>query len=285
MPDVGDIAVQQRDFWNGPGSIMWVEHAERMDSTLAPVLEVLLEHAAIAPGERILDIGCGSGASVSALAERTGPEGQVTGLDISKPLIDLARRRVADRPHIQFVLGDAATFPFAPASADLLFSRFGVMFFGDPLAAFGNMRAAIKPHGRVCLACWQDIAANPWVDVPQNRIDAFLPPRPPTGKGIPGQFSFADKSWVTEILTTAGFASPSFTPFTFEVPVGRTLDEAVERSCAFGSGGRLLAEQPDAIRRQAAAAVREALSAYVGSDGAVALTGRVWIVAAKASNR
>lgn len=213
MTDAADIAAQQRDFWNGPGSTMWVEEAERMDATLAPVLEALLEHAAPNHGERVLDIGCGSGASVLALAGRVGSAGQVIGLDISKPLIGLARRRIGEQDHIRLELGDAATYPFPAAGADLLFSRFGVMFFGDPLAAFANMRAGIALHGRACFACWQDISANPWFGLPQSRIVSFLPERPASARGIPGQFSFADRTWVAEILTGAGFALPKFAPF------------------------------------------------------------------------
>lgn len=280
-----DTAAQQRDFWNGPGSTMWVEQADRMDATLAPVLDALLVYADVKRGERALDIGCGSGASVLELAGRTGPDGHVFGLDISKPLIDLARRRIDVQTNIRLELGDAATFPFPSAGADLLFSRFGVMFFSDPIAAFTNMRAAIASRGRACFACWQEIAANPWLNIPQSRIDAFLPQRPPSVKGIPGQFSFADKAWVAEVLTTAGFESPSFAPFEFKIPLGRTLDEAVERSCAFGSTGRELAEQPDNIRRQAAEAVREGLDGHVAADGSVALTGRVWIVTADVGTR
>ncbi len=252
-----------------------------MDSTLAPVLAALLAHADVKPGERVLDIGCGTGASVMALGEGVGRDGQVVGLDISRPLLDLARKRIGCQPHIRLELGDAATYPFPPAEMDLLFSRFGVMFFGDPKAAFRNMRAAMSEQGRVCFACWQESSANPWVDIPQSRIESFLPERSLWAQGIVGPFSFANTGRVTDILTSTGFRSPAFTPFEFPVLLGQTLDEAVERCCAFGATGRMLEEQSEQIQRRAAEAVREALREHVTTDGAVALPGQVWIVSAR----
>jgi len=176
------------------------------------------------------------------------------GLDISEPLLSLARERIGCQPHIRLELGDAATYRFPSAETDLLFSRFGVMFFGDPKAAFANMRAAMSAQGRLCFACWQKISANPWVDIPQSRVESLLPERPSSVQGIPGQFSFADTGRVTDILTSASFGSPIFTPFEFAILLGQTLEQAVERSCAFGVTGRLLA---------------------------VTLPGRVWIVSAR----
>lgn len=149
------------------------------------------------------------------------------------------------------------------------------MSFGDPLAAFANMRSGIARHERACFTCWQDISANPWVGLPQSRIDLFLPERPASARGIPGLFSFADRTWVAEILTGAVFAVPDFAQFEFELSIGRTLDEAVERSCSFGASGRLLAEQPDDVQHLAAEAVREALNDHIATDGSIALTGCV----------
>lgn len=186
MTQADEIAAQQREFWNGSGSKMWVEQAQGTDAALAPVLDALLVHADAKRGERVLDIGCGAGASVLALGERAGHDGQVVGLDISGPLLDLARERIGCQPHIRLELGDAATYRFPSAETDLLFSRFGVMFFGDPKAAFANMRAAMSAQGRLCFACWQKISANPWVDIPQSRVESSCRSAPRRRKEYPG---------------------------------------------------------------------------------------------------
>jgi SAM-dependent methyltransferase len=281
MTDNADANAQQLAFWNGPGSEMWVVRQKQMDAALAPVLVALMAHAAPAAGERVLDIGCGTGESVLALADAVGPAGHVTGLDISAPMLDLARTRAADRANVTLILGDAAAHSFAPAQADLLFSRFGVMFFGDPVAAFANMHAGLRQGGRVAFACWQKAAANPWVRVPQQAVAPLLPPMPPADPGLPGQFAFGDAARVAAILTASGFAAPEFTPFEFPMPVGRTLDDAVQRSGDFGATGRLLAEQPASVQQAARAALRAALAPHANAEGLVALPGATWLVSAR----
>lgn len=281
MPQTGDTHAQQLAYWNGPGSEMWVTRQRQMDASLAPVSQALFAHAAPAPAERVLDIGCGTGDTVLALAGLVGLEGHVTGLDVSAPMLGLARTRCEGRANIALILGDAAAHDFPPGAADLLISRFGVMFFGDPPAAFANMRRGLRAGGRVAFACWQPPAANPWVAIPQRAVMPLVPPAPPADPGLPGQFAFGDANHVADILTAAGFEAPHFTPVTIPMSLGRSLDDAVQRSSEFGATGRLLADQPEEVREAARAVLRETLAAHVQADGTVGLPGRIWLVASR----
>ena len=197
-------------------------------------------------------------------------------------MLGVARTRAEAHANVTLILGDAAAHPFPEGQADLLFSRFGVMFFGDPVAAFANLRTGLRPGGRLAFACWQPPAANPWVQVPQRAIAGLLPPAPPADPGLPGQFAFGDANRVAQILTDAGFSPPGFTPVTFAMPIGRTLDDAVQRTSEFGATGRLLAGQPEAVRSAARDALRATLAPHASTEGPVALPGRIWLVAARA---
>lgn len=278
MNEQHDPHAAQLAYWNGEGSEMWVTRQKQMDASLAPVSQALLAHAAVQPGERVLDIGCGTGDTVLALAAAAGTAGHVTGLDVSAPMLGLARKRTEAQPNVTLVLGDAAAHDFAEAAADLLFSRFGVMFFGDPVAAFANLGSGLRPGGRVAFACWQPPAANPWVQVPLSAISSLVPPQPSPMPGLPGQFAFGDANHVASILTQAGFAAPAFTPVTFDMPLGRTVEDAVKRTSEFGATGRLLTEQPDHVRQAAREALHAALAPHAAADGPVALPGRIWLV-------
>jgi len=169
-------------FWNSPAGEKWVRNQAEMDMTLAPLTEMLLARAAPAPGQRVLDVGCGTGTTVLQLAGAVGPGGHVQGLDVSEPMLALARQRVAaaGAGNVDLVLDDAQTFAFDAGSRDLVFSRFGVMFFADPPAAFANLRRALVPGGRLVFVCWADLADNPWFKVPRDAAIARLGPVPPT---------------------------------------------------------------------------------------------------------
>jgi SAM-dependent methyltransferase len=280
MPDAAEAHARQIAFWNGQGAEMWVLRQAQMDASLAPVGAATLALAAPQPGEHVLDIGCGTGETVLTLAERVGPQGHVTGLDISAPMLGLARTRAAGLANVTLVLGDAAAHAFPPEAADLLFSRFGVMFFGDPVAAFANMRKGLRAGGRVVFACWQEPRANPWATAALEAVAPFLAAPPVDPPGLPGQFAFGDANHVARILTAAGFTTPSFTPFQFQMPLGRTLDDAVQRASEFGTTGRALAEMAPERKAEAMVAIRAALAPMADAEGFVAGTGAVWLVCA-----
>lgn len=274
-----DLHAEQVAFWNGPGGVHWVAEQARMEAMLAPVADAALAHAAARAGEIVLDIGCGYGITAARLARAVGPTGRVIGLDVSAPMLELARTRTTDISNIEWVEADAATYAFTPASADLVFSRFGVMFFGDPTAAFANLRRALRPSGRLVFACWRAAADNPWLQIPARAIAAHvaMPPRP--GPEDPGMLSFADPARVTRILTQAGFATPRFTKFDIDIDIGggNGLEDATRQAMSMRPARQALEQQPDEVRAAAAASVRAALAPYVVGD-TVALPGAVWLV-------
>ncbi len=250
-----------------------------MDAMLEPVLRAALDRAAVQPGEAALDVGCGCGASTLALADAVGPAGRVTGLDVSAPMLDLARRRGAGRANVTWVVADAAVHPVEPASADLLFSRFGVMFFGQPEVAFANLRRALRPTGRLVFACWRAFADNPWMRVPLHAAYAHVPPLPRPGPEDPGPFAFADQDRVRRILSQAGFREPRCTPvdLTLDLAGGEGLDTAVQHAIGFGPAARAMQDQPEAARAAATAAIRDALAPHVVDDR-VPMPAAIWLV-------
>ena len=277
MNDATIRHAQQMAYWNGPAVTRWVTKQEQMDAALAPVGDAAMPLAAVQPGERVLDIGCGSGATSMALARLVGPTGRVTGLDVSGPLIDVARKPSVGMGNLDWLLADAAAHDFPPGSTDLLFSRFGVMFFGDPVAAFANLRRALKPRGRLVFACWRPLNENPWMLLPLQVVQPLVPPAPRPGPDEPGPFAFAEPARVTHILTTAGFSTPRYMRFELAMVLGASLDEAAEQATTMGAASRALQDQPEAVMDAARKAVRAALVPHFGSGG-VALPGAVWLV-------
>lgn len=272
-----ELHAQQVAFWNGPGGATWVAQQARTEAMLAPIADALIAHAVARQGEIVLDVGCGYGPTTVRLARAVGPTGRVIGLDVSAPMLELARARSVGIDTIEWLLADATTHVFAPASVDLVFSRFGVMFFGDPAAAFTNLRRALRSGGRLVFACWRTSQENPWMTLPTRAVGAHvaLPPRP--GPDDPGMFSFGDPARVTRILTEAGFETPHFTKFDLSMGIGDGLDDATRQAVSMGPAGRALLDQPETVRAAAAEAVRAALTPYL-VGGRVALPGAVWLV-------
>ena len=183
----------------------WAANEARTERGLAPVLEALLEWSAPRTGNRVVDVGCGAGGTTLALAQAVGPTGSVIGLDVSAVILEAARARLAETENARLELADALTWSLEGEPADLLFSRFGVMFFGDPVAAFANLRRALAPGGRFAFAAWAPIVENPWIDIPLRAALTVVPPPPPTDPTDPGQFAFADSARVRRILHDAGY--------------------------------------------------------------------------------
>ncbi len=279
MPDLNQIHAEQVAYWNGEGGTRWVARQAHTDSMLAPVTEAALAFAAARPRDHVLDIGCGCGGTTLALAASV-PQGRVTGLDVSAPMLAVAEARQREAMNVEWLLADAASHPFEPHSFDLLFSRFGVMFFGDPVAAFANLRRAMRPGARLAFACWCGLADNPWMEVPLRAAEPHLPPLPPPQPGAPGPLAFADPDRVARILTGAGWAQPEIRRhrFSFDLAGGKGLDTAAEHATRMGAAARAMAGQPEAMRLAAAQAIRAALAPHATGDGRVLLDGTVWLV-------
>jgi SAM-dependent methyltransferase len=282
MADAAAVSAAQTAYWNSPANARWVTEQARIDALFAPPTMTALDIAAPQPGESVLDIGCGTGFTTLQHAARVGPGGQVLGVDISAQMLELAGRRIAGAglPQARVALADAATYSFAPAAADLLFSRFGVMFFGDPVAAFANLRAALKPSGRVLLMVFRPGPENPWSTGAIGAIRHLVDLPPPAGPEDPGQFAFADPARVRRILGGAGFREVALAPFDFTAVLGPDAAAAADMSMQIGGAARLLQGLPAATLRAARVAMEAYFRPHEGPAG-IALPGALWLVSAR----
>jgi SAM-dependent methyltransferase len=269
-----------QEHWNGPGGSHWATHVDAYDRLLAAYLDRLLDAAALNRGERVLDIGCGSGASSLAAGEAVGLEGSVVGVDISVPLVELARKRAAEAGlgHVRFEQADAQTAALGRAEFDVVVSRFGVMFFDDPSAAFANIGSAVRTGGRVAFTCWQGVFSNPWMMVPAMAMMSVVP-LPLPEPGAPGPFAFADPDHVRDVLAAGGFVDAELTPLELPVMLGGAVDEAVELFLGTSLGTALARTATAEQVEEALAKVREAVAPYETSEG-VLLGSAGWLVTA-----
>jgi SAM-dependent methyltransferase len=268
-------------FWNGPGGRHWVHRQEAWDGVLAPVTSLALARARVRPGERVVDIGCGCGATTIELGTLVGPRGRVLGLDISAPMLARAAARLPHGLPVGLVQADATTHAFAKRGFDLLFSRFGVMFFAEPAHAFANLRAALRPGGRLVFVCFRTPQENPWMMTPLKAAYAHVAPLPKLGPEDPGPFSFASEERVRRVLGDAGFLSIALERLDLELDIagGRGLDEAVASALEIGATSRAIEGQPTAVRDAVAASVRRTLAEHQRGS-AVPLGAAIWLVAA-----
>jgi SAM-dependent methyltransferase len=205
----------------------------------------------------------------------------VLGIDISAPLLAAARRRAGGGANLRFAEADAQTYAFEPGGFDGAFSRFGVMFFADPAAAFANIRRALRPDGRLAFVCWRRPEESPIITLPMQAAIPHLPEPPvPAAPGAPGPFAFADPDRTRGILQAAGFKAIDLAPHDENVG-GGDLETAVELAFKIGPLGARLRESPH-LRPKVEAAVREALAAHDTPSG-VKLNAAVWIVTARLS--
>lgn len=277
---------QQIADWNGRNGDRWLANQARLDAMLDAAGSAAITAAAVQRGEAILDIGCGAGASSLMLAERAGPDGSVIGVDVSEPLIARAQTRAAGIANLSFRLADAATERFAAHAHDLLFSRLGVMFFDDPIAALGNLRIALKPGGRLACLCWRTAAENDWIRLPAAALDGIVPPQPALPVGAPGPFSFGEESRVRHILSESGFERIALEPLDLKLRFGigddreAAIADAIDQAWQVGPLARMLGDQPDDVRRRGEQAVRAAFAGRATADG-VLIDGAAWIVTAR----
>jgi SAM-dependent methyltransferase len=268
VPEPTNANADQFASWNGENGRLWVAHADQRDQVLEPIADALLSAAAPDPGMQVLDIGCGCGVTSLRVAEQVGGAGSVMGVDISEPMLGVARDRAlaTGTANVTFVQADAQTFSFEPESFDLVISRFGTMFFSDSLAAFTNIAPALAPGGRLCIATWQPLASNEWLHAP---IDELLrhTEAPPPVEG-PNMFAQSDPDAVTSTLRAAGFESVDVDPVDLGLPLGGSVDEAVEYLAATGVARTLLESIPEGQARDTAVAdLRETLEHHHDRSG------------------
>jgi SAM-dependent methyltransferase len=281
MPDPTPANAAQIDYWNTTAGLTWAALQAQLDRQIEPLGARAMDGFKAQAGETVLDIGCGCGQTTLALAERVGPDGAVTGADISRPMLEVARARtapaVAARP--RFVEIDAQTGDLGQGVFDGAFSRFGVMFFADPVAAFANIGRSLKPQGRLTFVCWRPYLENPWMRTPAEAAAPLLPA--PSGPApdphAPGPFAFADPVRVWDLLEGAGFRAIEIRPFDATVG-GGTLEETVALSFRVGPLGLAMRDNPH-LAEPVAEVVRAAIAPYETPAG-VLMPAAVWIVRA-----
>ncbi|QJF51277.1 class I SAM-dependent methyltransferase [Roseobacter ponti] len=259
----------QKAFWENWAD-HWVNSQADLDGLMAPVLDRVFSRADLRPGQRVLDIGCGAGTSTQLAAEAVAPGGHVTGADISAPMLAQARKSTAGLTGLAFIAADVADHDFGPPGFDRVISRFGVMFFADPQAAFCNIARAMKPGARLSMACWSGLERNPWFRVPMIAAKERLGAPPPLHADAPGPLAFRDINRVTSILHSAGFSDIEGQADALMLTPPGDLIHLAGHAARIGPASRTLeyfeADQADvnAIVQQVAGAFEE----YMTPDGA-----------------
>ncbi|MFT5220971.1 MAG: SAM-dependent methyltransferase [Gammaproteobacteria bacterium] len=270
-------------FWaEGPGS-QWANYQVELDACFSTINRSLIEGSGVSPGMRVLDIGSGSGATSIALSDALEHKVDITAVDVSPPLIAVARQRAAARgmTNIEFVEADAQRHPFPADRFDRLISRFGVMFFTDPVAAFTNMARTIKPGGEIHFVAWAGALHNPWFRIPLDIAISRLGEPDAVAANLPGPLAFADTDYLDDVLTAAGLKDFAITEETMPLTPPLPLDKAVELACKLGPAFRLQKEKNSAAEDLAwiQSEVTKAFEPYV-KDDVMSIPARVVFVSA-----
>lgn len=274
---VGD---EQAALWNGASGQSWVEAQELLDEMFAPFEDLLVEAAATKSPRRVLDVGCGTGSTSLAVKRRLGPDGECVGVDISQPMLELARAR-AKRAQLQvdFICANAEEHAFDQRSFDLIISRFGVMFFNDSIRAFENLRRSARENADLCVIAWRSVSENPFMTAAERAVAAILPDLAARDLDGPGQFRFAESKRVRHILERSGWTEIDIRPIDVECrfPEG----ELVRYVTRLGPLGRVMRESDEETKARLLAAVRPAFDPYV-QGGVVRFSAACWKIGARA---
>jgi SAM-dependent methyltransferase len=266
--------------WDGLDGAHWVEWDHVYDRSVARYNERLLDAAGIGRGDRVLDIGCGSGA-IACAAARAVADGGVLGVDLSTGLLDLARRRAEAEgvTNVEFIRTDAQAHPFEPGSFDIAVSRTGAMFFGDPVAGFQNIARALRPGGRLALLTWQPVSDNGWLMAIREALALGRELREPTAYSGPGPFSLSDPDRVRDVLNRAGFSDPKVAGHSEPMWFGRDVDEGFAFLSTVGVVKGMLKGVDEAGQAEALAVLRRSIDAHLTSDGVV-YPSATWVITA-----
>ncbi len=279
------VNIDQEQYWNSEAGEKWVRYQRLLDAQIGPLGREAMDRIGVSAGEQVLDVGCGCGDTTIELAQRVRPGGHVLGIDLSTPMLERAKVRAesAAVDNVTFVRGDAESYRFPPEKFDVVYSRFGVMFFTDPVAAFRNFVQASRPGARLSFVCWQAVTENPWMAIPFMAALQHMPQVELPNPDAPGPFAFADEKKVRGILTAAGYENIAFHTVRRELSIGagEPLPQVVEFLLQMGPTGKLLREVGSELRQRVAESVLEALRPYAREDG-VRMTGTAWVVTARA---
>ncbi|MCG2635121.1 MAG: class I SAM-dependent methyltransferase [Gammaproteobacteria bacterium] len=270
---------EQIRYWNDEAALRWLEMQDELDRIVHPFGEAAMVAADVAEGHRVLDIGCGCGRTTLALAALVGQRGSATGVDVSSIMLQHARSRAAGLGQIQFNEADAQTHDFPDNYYHRIYSRFGVMFFDDPIAAFSNLARALMPTGMISFVCWQPPAENPWLMEPMQAVNEYLPPPEPPVANAPGPFAFADPERVKEILTAAGLSDIRQESLQHGINLGKDAAEATRFAVRVGPASSRFTDAPEEKITAATQGIQRVMSAYETEDGVI-MTGSARIVVA-----
>jgi SAM-dependent methyltransferase len=274
----GEIA--QKDLWNGRSGNAWVAEQAMLDRLLQPFEPVLVGAVVDAGASGVLDVGCGTGATTLAIARRLGEKGRCTGIDISGPMLALARRRAEQEGlAAEFILADAQEHRLPPSAFDLIVSRFGVMFFDDPVAAFANLRRSARPGGGLGCIAWRGGADNPFMTTAERAAAPFLPDLPPRRPDAPGQFGFADSERVRRILAESGWSDVAVVPL--DRICTMTEAELATYYTRLGPVAAMLDEADPDTRARILEILPDAFAPFV-EEGVVRFNAACWWVSARA---
>jgi SAM-dependent methyltransferase len=255
-------------YWNEIAGPKWVKISDEMDARFTQITQALLEASRASPGMTLLDIGCGTGSVSALLAAQVGINGKITGVDISEPMLSVGRATHENIENLHFLNADAQTFDFGPASYDLIVSRFGVMFFDDPIAAFKNLQSALVEGGRLCFVAWASLAQNLHWSLPFEVVSQSLGAPEPKPVHAPGPMALADPDYITSILASAGFGNITIEPISVMI-IGKTLLDETRIASLLGPSGALMEEKKanDEIRQILMSKIALVLRQFEGVDG------------------
>jgi ubiquinone/menaquinone biosynthesis C-methylase UbiE len=268
-------------YWNEEGGNKWAENIDIVESMIEPLSDVLIEKIAANFGEHVLDVGSGGGVTSMKLAEQVGSTGSVLGVDVSEPILSIARNRGKDIANLQFQQSDATTAVLDENRFDIITSRFGVMFFDDPVLAFSNLHAALKTSGRLIFMCWRSLEENPWIAEPAKAAFEVVPPPADAEKPEPtdpGPFSLADKDHLKMVLSSAGFNNIELQMVDMNIPMGN-LNDAVSFLMKMGPAAEAIKEASGKDKNAIAEAMTKVLAKYDTAAG-IKTPSATWIVRA-----
>ena len=269
-------------FWNGKAGEKWTINQDAQDRMHAGLAERSMAAANFQPGERVIDVGCGCGTSTLEIAGTVGSGGSVIGIDISRPMLGRARDRAEalPAPNASFIAADASLHPFAAGEADVVYSRFGIMFFANAGEAFANFARALRPGGRIVFVCWRRFEDNEWVRVPHAAACRLTPIPPPWSPGKPGPFAFGDDTVIGDLLGDAGFRNIAIEPFDGPLWLADTAEAGVRKIAQTSPLSGALAEIDRDLRHRVMDEIGQAMAPFAGPDGGM-MGGSAWIVTAR----
>ena len=282
MATADKVSTAPRQHWPHEATELYLREADRIEAINGPFGDVMLDTAALQPGERVLDVGCGHGTTTLDAAQRVTPAGAALGVDITASLLEQARQRAskASISNVEFVTADAQTYPFHEAAFDVAISRFGIMFFDEPEAAFANLGQAVRPGGRLVIVCPHDPLQSEWVAI------AFAAAAPHVGlpdlgpPGAPGPFAFADGNRLEQTIQSGGFHDVTLETLVRPIRIGDNVDDVATFITSLPEGRQLLAGKPRDKVAAAVDALKDGFAPYATPDGVI-INDTAWLASAR----